>query len=312
MMFNYTRTTHHTISLTSVQLHRRRWNCLQRHLQHTPDLVLHLLQRLSLRHHPRRHQLNVSEGFAMTPRRQTIQVLLERMLANPTVGSPCMQTVTTRYIARLCNYLTYRHSSPVTPEIITAQVVGNKDAIVLRSPQRGRGATMLPPPLPPKASSSTMPTRPLLRRPQSSSSDRWVPSSQTQELSIPRESQKHADVPHTPVDQKTQIVPSSQSHEREMRISDVLPPMSDIYKTPASPLERTSSPVSPLLPDSDEGVHPPTGYFVAGQSSPRFVQSSQSQSEHDLTSSWAEMLGTRQAALSRYALSILNSYPTLC
>lgn len=171
---------------------------------------------------------------------------------------------------------------------------------------------MLPPPLPPKASSSTMPTRPLLRRPHSSSSDRWVPSSQTQELSIPKESQKHADVPHTPVDQKTQIVPSSQSHEREMRISDVLPPMSDIYKTPASPLKRTSSPVSPLLPDSDEGVHPPTGYFAAGQSSPRFVQSSQSQSEHDLTSSWAEMLGTRQAALSRYALSILNSYPTLC
>lgn len=162
---------------------------------------------------------------------------------------------------------------------------------------------MPPPPLPHKASSPSMPTRPALRPPLSSSSDRWVPSSQSQELSIPllesRGGTNSSAVPHTPIGQSTQVIPSSQSHERELRITDVLHTEPDAFRTPDSPLQRCRSPVSPLLPDTgmehDMDILPP---------SPGFVESSQSQTGHELSTVWAEAIGSRQAALDRYSYSL--------
>ncbi|KAI0363561.1 hypothetical protein BV20DRAFT_1039869 [Pilatotrama ljubarskyi] len=76
-----------------------------------------------------------------------------------------------------------------------------------------------------------------------------------------------------------------------MRISDVLPPATDFYTTPVSPLRPNDSPITPLIPDSN-------GDLTPGSPLKETVESSQSQSEHDLTASMAESLGARQSALS--------------
>ncbi|KAH9894397.1 hypothetical protein C8Q73DRAFT_790942 [Cubamyces lactineus] len=187
----------------------------------------------------------------------------------------------------------------------TAQVVGNKDAIVSQPPQR-RGEMSMPPPPPPLRPSSTiMPARTIPRSPRSSSSDKWVPSSQTQELSIsPPKKRRTMDmssaIPHTPVDQETQVIPSSQSNERELQMSDVFPPTRTpgAYGTPASPLEAKSLSVSPLLPGRETNAdHLETG-FKAGLPSHEIVESSQSQYEHEISSQWADVIGSRKAALS--------------
>ncbi|KAI0824655.1 hypothetical protein BC628DRAFT_1410783 [Trametes gibbosa] len=82
-------------------------------------------------------------------------------------------------------------------------------------------------------------------------------------------------------------------------MSDVLDMAPDVCRTPDSPLQRCRSPVSPSLLDSeaerDTVVSPP---------SPDFVESSQSQSEHELSASWAEVIGLRRAALMRYGQSV--------
>ncbi|KAL7282212.1 hypothetical protein ACG7TL_003681 [Trametes sanguinea] len=160
-------------------------------------------------------------------------------------------------------------------------VVGNKDAIVLRYPHNGGKAAMLPPALPLKVPSSHMPIRPPLRHPRSSSSDKWVPSSQARELSLsPRKDWKRKDasdsLPHTPVDHTGQVVPSSQSNERELQLSDVLPPASDIYKTPASPLHVDGLPLSPLVPLVEDSPDPlEEGDLAAALPSREVVESSQ-------------------------------------
>ncbi|KAI0356505.1 hypothetical protein OH77DRAFT_1401123 [Trametes cingulata] len=95
------------------------------------------------------------------------------------------------------------------------------------------------------------------------------------------------------MDQGSQVVPSSQSNERELRISDVLPPATDLYKTPASPLRPNDTPITPLVPDAESDATP-------GSPSKGIVESSQSQSEHDITALMAETLSARQSTLSWY------------
>ncbi|KAI9001324.1 hypothetical protein BD414DRAFT_29983 [Trametes punicea] len=186
----------------------------------------------------------------------------------------------------------------------SARVVGNKDAIVLRSPHKGSKTAMPPPSLPFKVPSSDMPVRPPLRRARSSSSEKWVPSSQTQELSIsPPRSRESNDVSrtisHTPKDQITHVVPSSQSSERELQMSDVLPPAPDIYKTPISPLRPDRSSLSPLVSDAGDSPDPlEEGALASGLPSPEVIESSQSQYEHEISPFWAETIAARQAALS--------------
>ncbi|CDO74629.1 hypothetical protein BN946_scf184325.g16 [Trametes cinnabarina] len=160
---------------------------------------------------------------------------------------------------------------------------------------------MLPPALPSKATSS-MPVRPI-RPPRSSSSDKWVPSSQTRELSLsPRKDWKlkgnSGSLPHTPVDHATQVVPSSQSNERELQLPD-LPSLPDVCRTPDSPLRMEGSPLSPLLPLEGTGPDPLDGRaLAAGLPSPQVVESSQSQFENDISSAWAETISARHAALT--------------
>ncbi|KAI9066387.1 hypothetical protein FKP32DRAFT_1565877 [Trametes sanguinea] len=148
-----------------------------------------------------------------------------------------------------------------------------------------------------------MPIRPPIRPSRSSSSDKWVPSSQARELSLsPRKDWKRRDsdsLPHTPVEHPSQVVPSSQSSERELQLSDILPPVPDVYKTPDSPLQADGSPLSPLVPLAKDGLDPlEEGDLAAGLPSLEVVESSQSQFENEISPTWAETLSARQAALS--------------
>ncbi|KAI0676998.1 hypothetical protein C8Q78DRAFT_59323 [Trametes maxima] len=160
---------------------------------------------------------------------------------------------------------------------------------------------MPPPSLPRKANPSAMPSRRAFRSPPSRSSDDWVPSSQPHETSIPRperanDTEASGSVPCTPVDQSSQIVPSSQSNERELRIPEGQPTISDIPRVPAAALSHDSFfPLS--MTDSEDRHSPSQDGFTGEFPSPTFVESSQSQYEHDLTASHAEMIDARRTAL---------------
>ena len=163
---------------------------------------------------------------------------------------------------------------------------------------------MPPPPLPYKPSSAIMPARTIPRSPRSSSSDKWVPSSQTQELSIsPPKGRRTMDmspaVPHTPIDHGTQVIPSSQSNERELQMSDVFPSAVSpgIYATPASPLQASTLPASLSLPGRDDDTDSPETGIEAGSPRHEIVESSQSQYEHEISPGWAEIIASRKAAL---------------
>ncbi|OSC98678.1 hypothetical protein PYCCODRAFT_1470824 [Trametes coccinea BRFM310] len=254
-----------------------------------------------------------------TPTTPTRHYRLHRTLAIASLPSPPLTAPTAKHLRRVrheqevphpeSSNAAHQHNAghredPSHAGATCAQVVGNKDAIVLRYPHNGGKAAMLPPALPLKAPSSHMPIRPPLQHPRSSSSDKWVPSSQARELSLsPRKDWKRKDasdsLPHTPVDHTGQVVPSSQSNERELQLSDVLPPASDIYKTPASPLHVDGLPLSTLVPLVEDSPDPlEEGDLAAALPSREVVESSQSQYENEISSAWAETLSARQAALS--------------
>ncbi|KAI0771987.1 hypothetical protein BD413DRAFT_475139 [Trametes elegans] len=111
----------------------------------------------------------------------------------------------------------------------------------------------------------------------------------------------------------TQVVPTSQSNERELKISDQLPPLPELYTTPSSPLRRRGSPVSSLVstPENDPGSL--EDFLVTGPPSPRFVESSQSQTEHEITSPAVNAMKARHEILMQsgrdHVLDISSSSP---
>lgn len=168
---------------------------------------------------------------------------------------------------------------------------------------------MPPPPLPPKVllSSSdpqsiavSMPRPAPSPRPRSISSEKWVPSSQTQELSIPHYEAMQDDQPVNEVPlgcrgRVSQVIPSSQLSERELEV---------LHGTPA---HMSSFPV--LVDGSDELASTFTPVTSAmdgepeGQIAHEIVESSQSQFETEITAGWAETLAARREVLRRYVQS---------
>ena len=149
---------------------------------------------------------------------------------------------------------------------------------------------MPPPDLPSRVGSTSFTPRPLpgpVQKPSSTSSDKWVPSSQTQELSVPVDHGPHRGSPsdhtsRTPFVGETQVVPSSQMEELEL--------------SPASP----RGPEFPHLRvgisrsvDSDASGGPP---------SPEVIESSQ-QMELELDAAWAQTVAARIAAIGWYVTS---------
>ena len=157
---------------------------------------------------------------------------------------------------------------------------------------------MPPPPLPDKLLQPTMPSFPAWRqqKPRSSSadSDKWVPSSQTQELSIPRyefaDQFSSGSVPSARSEGMPEVVPSSQSEEQELEPPDGLVHADHRPKpTPLQPSDpRTSTVIS--SENNEEG----------GMSSPEVIESSQSQFETEITAAMAEAMGARAAEIRRY------------
>ncbi|TFK92938.1 hypothetical protein K466DRAFT_658858 [Polyporus arcularius HHB13444] len=150
----------------------------------------------------------------------------------------------------------------------------NTDGSVAPASRPGESSLVLmpPPDLPPQAASTATPRLPLpvpAQKPCSTSSDKWVPSSQTQELSIPAyHGAGHPSSDLTPRARfagETQVVPSSQLYEMELQ----MPPAS------ASATEN----------DGSGGAH-----------SPEVVESSQ-QLEAEMDATWAGTVAARQAAL---------------
>ncbi|KAI0722207.1 hypothetical protein C8T65DRAFT_134921 [Cerioporus squamosus] len=151
---------------------------------------------------------------------------------------------------------------------------------------------MPPPDLPQQAASTSTLHRPLpdpIQRPHSTSSDRWVPSSQTQELSIPAYYGGHHDHLSNPENRApfvggTQVVPSSQTDEIELQ----MPPVS------------TGGPGTP------REAHPPslqiyTSPYVGNSGSseahsPEVIESSQ-QMETEMDAAWGETVAARHAAI---------------
>ena len=173
---------------------------------------------------------------------------------------------------------------------------------------------MPPPPVPlkallPAANMST--TSHTSIRSSSVDSHKWVPSSQTQELSIPRhdESQPRVSFDTTSrVGRHSQVVPSSQEEEREMCLSP--------RARHVRPLSPARSNVPPLL-RTEDGSHANEG-GAEGMPSPEVIESSQSQFETEITAAMVEALASRAATLQRYVsscVSLLQSFdlfPGLC
>ncbi|KAI1789036.1 hypothetical protein LXA43DRAFT_601610 [Ganoderma leucocontextum] len=192
-----------------------------------------------------------------------------------------------------------------------------------RSSQSSRDL-MPPPPLPLKALlpssrplSATVPTplmpRPAqLHRPRSVSSEKWVPSSQTQELSIPRyedmqDDQSSDEVRPTRRGRASQVVPSSQLSEKEL---EVLHGTSD-HRDAQGP---ASSAVLADGPDDSASSYPPAASPAAGgepeeSTSHEIVESSQSQIETEITATWADILAARRETL-RWSKKSNSSLPS--
>ena len=155
---------------------------------------------------------------------------------------------------------------------------------------------MPPPPVPPKAFSSAT-TMPVIHRPDeysSSQSDKWVPSSQSQELAIPRRDgfQDRPLSGTSPLsDKSSRVVPSSQDYEREI----ISPRRAQIDKVP---LERTRL-LAPLRTSSFEDVSGGSSDTEI-MPSPGVIESSQSQFEAEISASWVERLAGRTTKLQGY------------
>ena len=180
---------------------------------------------------------------------------------------------------------------------------------------------MPPPPLPLKAllpSSSplspteTMPRPAHFHRPRSVSSEKWVPSSQTQELSIPRyedmQDDRSSDDARHPAHRgrASQVVPSSQLSEKELEIlhgtyhcNACDPPSSSVLvdgrDRPTLSVTLMSAPTA-TDGDSEQSIIHET------------VESSQSQFETEITAAWAETIAARREAL-RWCVSPLLLRP---
>ena len=166
---------------------------------------------------------------------------------------------------------------------------------------------MPPPPLPLKAAVLSRPTSPsampILRpyhshRPPTPLSEKWVPSSQTQELSLPGSpvsGGNSSDETHEARCRRaSQVVPSSQLSERELEFLGDAERPSDARQSHLSP---RPSPV-PIQPGhTEEGV--------ADDASPDgYVESSQSQFETEITPAWAESIAARREELLRCVSSL--------
>nr|VWO94742.1 C2H2-type domain-containing protein [Ganoderma boninense] len=188
----------------------------------------------------------------------------------------------------------------------TSQVlsVENNVPCSLPSSQSSRDL-MPPPPLPLKvflSSSSQSTTVPMSHpalsyRLRPTSSQDWVPSSQTQELSIPRYEDIQDDQPSSTVrlghrGRSSQVIPSSQLSERELELfhgsSARNSSSSPVLADRPGELGSVSGPMSPTK-DRD----------TDGSITPEIVESSQSQFETEITAAWAEILATRREALRR-------------
>ncbi|EJF62854.1 hypothetical protein DICSQDRAFT_179560 [Dichomitus squalens LYAD-421 SS1] len=181
------------------------------------------------------------------------------------------------------------------------QTIEHKDPCSLTRPTNDRDL-MPPPPLPFKAllhsspaSSLTMPTLSSspAYRPHPSSPIRWVPSSQTQELSIPRITglpDRHSsdETRRGRRRSATQVVPSSQPDERELELPSGSSDHCDVHQLRACEARPGPNPLQ--ASDTDEGH--------AHDTSPgELIESSQSQFEVEITPAWAERIATRRAEL---------------
>ena len=169
----------------------------------------------------------------------------------------------------------------------------DKDSSTTLQPQNSR-ELMPPPPLPLKISiPSSMPTPPTFHsgKPRSSG---WVPSSQTQELSIPgwQDAPSADSAPPMPLERASQIVPSSQSQERELEM-------------PPSPMQRASRHMATLSPLQVEPLHHVGCDVDKELPSPEVIESSQSQIEADITPEWAAAIAARTAEIRRFVCCLL-------
>ncbi|RPD66718.1 hypothetical protein L226DRAFT_565510 [Lentinus tigrinus ALCF2SS1-7] len=187
--------------------------------------------------------------------------------------------------------------APSTKQVekdLRASTHGDRDnvdgTLGLASRPRESSLALMPPPdrSPNEASASTShwPLPDPVQRPPSTSSDKWVPSSQTQELSIPAYHEFHHDPPSesrlcAPSVGETQVVPSSQMDEIELQ----MPPTS--AGTPDS--EAHSARLQVGTPSLEHGIS-------IGPPSPEVIESSQ-QMEAEIDAAWAETVAARYAAI---------------
>ncbi|KAI0774025.1 hypothetical protein C8Q74DRAFT_1368544 [Fomes fomentarius] len=174
----------------------------------------------------------------------------------------------------------------------TASERRDKDPFTALQPQSSR-EFMPPPPLPLKVPLPPAMSTPTFHYRKPSSED-WVPSSQTQELCIPGDEDSQ-DAPlsgcaaRTVSDYASQVVPSSQSQERELEIPH------------SQPVNRLRTSLSPLRiePPARESHANPAGTDSVDNGgempSPEIVESSQSQIEVEITQEWAAIIGSRLA-----------------
>ena len=157
----------------------------------------------------------------------------------------------------------------------------HKEALTPRRSQKA----MPPPPVPLKTflPSSDMPFiyRRSVRSP-SRESDKWVPSSQSQEISIPRSEfpAGHSSYERAPrFGGTSQFVPSSQDSEKELPLR--------IRQLEDSPLPSENTMLR--LPHSD-GILQSNEEDEEVISSPEVIESSQSQVETEIDAAWADAL----------------------
>ncbi|KAM5534894.1 hypothetical protein V8D89_011449 [Ganoderma adspersum] len=194
-----------------------------------------------------------------------------------------------------------KHPSSSSPS--QAHTVGHNAPCSPRSSQSGRDL-MPPPPLPlkvllsssdPQSAALSMPRPALSRRPRSISSEKWVPSSQTQELSIPRYEDMQDDQPanEVPLGRRrrvSQVIPSSQLCEKELEVLHSSP--ARIFSSSPVLVDRPGELVSTSTPATSAMDGGPEGPITH-----EIVQSSQSQFETEITAAWAETLAVRREAL---------------
>ncbi|KAI0751502.1 hypothetical protein C8Q80DRAFT_580041 [Daedaleopsis nitida] len=129
----------------------------------------------------------------------------------------------------------------------------------------------------------------------SSCSERWVPSSQTQELTIPLDDDPQnppsSNRPMTSSGRTYEIVPTSQSEEREMEM-------------PPSPVGRSGGTDKHVIPECLGAIEDDAHTSIP---SPDIVESSQSQIETEITPEWADILAARKAEIERPGKSVSRS-----